>query len=156
MTAELQTTLWGVAVMIPVVLNIATKRDADALGISAMILLIWTISRVFWALYTPPESMAWYPVIDSLAAGTCLTAWVTIRRWWKLALVVLFTTQCVLHAAFWLTWPEYQSLLRYVVANNILFALELLCVAAPGGSHVARDLVSRMPDRLGRFHHARP
>lgn len=143
MTAELQIVLWGAAAALPVVLNLTTERAADAKGLSMMILLIWVMGRVFGALYTPPESMQWYPVVDSLAGITCFVAWRARPAPWKLGLVGCFLFQCALHAAFWLAWPTPGSLLRYVVANNIIFACELCLVGGPGVAHGAR-LVGRM------------
>jgi len=155
MTAELQIALWGAATCGPVLLNTATKRSADALGLSSMILLTWVMGRVLNALYTPPESMSLYPVIDMLAGATVFSAWATRPRWWKLALVALFTAQCALHAAFWLAWPSPGSLVRYLWVNNSLFALQLICVGAPGGGQLARDTLAWMSRSPWARHHAR-
>jgi hypothetical protein len=136
MTAELQIALWGAATVAPLALNIATKRDTDALSLSCMIVLIWTLGRVFGALYSPPESMTFYPVIDAAAGLTALSAWLTQKAGWKLALACLYVGQSIAHVAFWAAWPSEGSLLRYLWVNNGLYALQLLCVAYPGGRHV--------------------
>lgn len=155
MSAELQIALWGVAVCTPVLLNIATKRSADALGLSGMILLMWVMGRVLGAVYTPPESMSFYPVMDAMAGATAFYAWSSDRRAWKLGLVILFTAQCALHVAFWLAWPSPGSLLRYLWVNNSLFALQLICVGSPGVRDVARRLVGWLSRRPWARHHAR-
>lgn len=154
MTAEMQTAAWGIAVAIPVLLNVMSKRSADALGLSGMILLTWVLSRVFWAFYEPPEAMQWYPVIDCAAGITVWAAWITRRAWWKMALVMLYVGQCITHTAFWAAWPSDGSLLRYLWVNNSLFACQLICVAYPGGRHVALRTLSWVSDRARRMDHA--
>lgn len=141
MTSELQLALWGVATVTPLAINIATKRGPDALGLSCMIVLIWTLGRVFGALYSPPESMSWYPLIDMLAGLTALTAWQSRKAWWKLALAYLYVGQCAAHLSFWAAWPADGSLLRYLWVNNTLYACQLICVAYPGVRHVVASMV---------------
>lgn len=155
MSTELQIALWGTATVAPLALNILTKRSADAVGLSLMIVMIWLLGRVFWMLYTPPEAMQWYPVIDAVAGAFVFQAWLRRPVFWKVALTALFVAQCVLHAAFWMSWPADGSLLSYLVANNLLFALQLLCVSAPGGFHVARLVGHWLSDRPRGAHHVR-
>lgn len=154
MSTELQIVLWGVAVALPVLLNTVTGRHPDAVGLSVMILLIWAMGRVFGALYTPPESMQWYPVVDCAAGITCFVAWRERPALWKLGLVTAFVLQCALHAAFWLAWPAAGSLLRYIVFNNIIFAWELCLVGGPGVVALARDVGFRLSRRSRARRHA--
>lgn len=158
MTPELQVSLWGFAAAAPVLLNIFTRRSSDALGLSGMILLIWVMGRVLWALYTPPDSMALYPVIDAMAGATAFGAWATRRQAWKIALTWLFVLQCALHAAFWVAYPTVQSggiLLRYLQLNNAIFACQLICVGAPGGVQLSRDVSGWLSRRAWFRDHAR-
>lgn len=138
MDARYQVMLWGLAVCVPLLLSLGTRKT-DALGLSAVLLLTWCFGRVTSALYSPPESMALYPLVDAMCAITAFAAWRTRPAPWKFILGSLFVLQCALHFAFWIAWPMSGSLYRYVVANNILFALELVIVSVPGG----RDVVAR-------------
>ena len=155
MPVETQIALWALAVIAPVLLNLTTKRSTDALGLSAMLLLTWCFGRITGAFYSPPESMALYPVVDAFAGATAFVAWRTRRAWWKLALVGLFLGQCTLHAAFWLAWPQDGSLYQYVLTNNVLFIAELITVSVPGGAHVLGRIVDRLPGQSRSVHHAR-
>lgn len=150
MSASLQIALWGAAACAPVVLAYAMHK-LPAMGLATMLLLGWCMGRVFGMIYTPPESMAFYPVIDLLFAGLAFWSWRQERAAWKLVLVGLFGGQLAAHSAFWLAYTtdaqSGQLLYRYVFTNNVLFALELLTVSWAGGigelAGRARDWVSR-------------
>jgi len=158
MAPDLQILLWGLAASAPLGLNlIAKRRDADAAGLSAMLLATWCVGRVLGMLYTVPESMTLYPVEDAFCGGVAFVAWRSRRAWWKAALCGLFVLQCCLHAAFWAAWGagSRQALLFYVAANNLLFALELLAASWGVLSHVAVSALGRLPVFARVFHSAR-
>lgn len=136
MNHQQQIAAWAVAVCLPVLLNLLTKRDSDAIGLSAMLLLTWCFGRIMGSVMTPPESMSLYPLVDSISGIVALAAWRSRRAWWKLALVGLLTAQCCLHVAFWAAWPHDGSLYRYILANNVLCALELFACSTPGVGHL--------------------
>lgn len=167
MSAQAQTALWAVAVLLPFALNAWVGKRPDAIGLSGMLIIGWGFQRVCWAIWTPPEAMQFYPLMDAAFGLTALSAWITARRFWKLVLACVFATQCALHAAFWLGWENAflflvgqptsaSALLRYIQLNNVAFALELCIVAWPGGLDVARSLVSGLPARAWHRHHASP
>lgn len=150
MDIGIQLMLWGIAVSIPVIVNLLLKRS-DALGLSAMLLLTWVFGRISGALYSPPESMALYPVVDAACGITAFVAWKTKKAPWKLALTGLFIVQCCTHLAFWVAYPtDNASLWRYIAINNLWFGLGLVCVAGGGVWDVARGAFSRL------FSYARP
>lgn len=155
MSVGIQIMLWGIAVSIPVIVNLLAKRS-DALGLSAMLLLTWVFGRITGALYSPPESMALYPVVDAACGVTAFIAWRTHRAPWKLALVGLFVLQCCTHLAFWVAYPtDNASLWRYIAINNLWFSLELVCVAGGGVWDVARGALSHLLGRSRSSRHAR-
>ena len=155
MPVSQQIMLWTLAVIAPVILNLSIRRGSDALGLSAMLLLAWCLGRITGALYSPPESMALYPIVDALSGAIAFVAWRTRPAWWKLALVGLFVTQSTLHAAFWLAWPQGASLYHYVLVNNVLFIGELITVSVPGGAYVLGRTLGYLSDRARGVHHAR-
>lgn len=159
MSAELQISLWGLATLVPVGLNLAGKREADALGLSLMIVLIWVLGRVLWALYPLPDCVNLYPVIDGLAAVTCFTAWSSRKKHWKAGLGTLFLFQLGLHSAYAIAYaqnPAISVFYRYIGENNALFALELFCIAWPGGRDVvARVIFGRLSRRVPVVHRHR-
>lgn len=137
MSPEQQLAAWALAVIAPFCLNAFFNRHPDAVGLSAMMIVGWGFQRVCWTIWTPPEAMQFYPIMDAAFGLTALGAWSTQKSVWKLVLSLLFVIQCSLHASFWLS-PATASLLRYIAINNILFALELSVVASPGvGSALA-------------------
>ncbi len=79
MTSTAQVIAWGIATVAPLILNMSMKRGPDAIGLSAMLLLIWVLGRVSWALWTPPESMAINPFVDAVAGMTVFAAWLSRR-----------------------------------------------------------------------------
>ncbi len=155
MSPQAQEFIWLLAVLAPVLVCLLAKAT-DALGLAAMLLLTWCLGRVLWAFYTPPESMQLYPVIDAICGGVAFAAWRSQRAFWKLCLVALFIGQCALHAAFWLSQPQQASALyRYIVANNILFASELMVVTLGGLNDLARGAFTGLFDCARRLRHAR-
>ena len=162
MNTAVQVALWGLATCFPVVLSLMTHK-LPALGLSTMLLLGWAFGRLMAAFYGAPASMAMYPVMDALFGALAFMSWRQQREFWKLAMVGLFVAQCCGHVAFWLAYPEggvppdlaHDVIIRYIVANNVCFALELLCVAWAGGiGDVARDLGRWVSDRAGPRDHA--
>ena len=155
MAPEQQIALWFVATILPFCINGFWGRRPDALGLSGMLIIGWCFQRVCWVIWTPPEAMQFYPVMDVAFGMTALLAWVTERAWWKLALAGTFLFQCCLHAAFWLAYPTvWANVIRYEAVLNISYAVELSLVAAPGVGDalaiLARYLLSH---RSGpRFH----
>lgn len=139
MTPSQQVILWGVAVCVPVALAMRNHR-LSALGIATMVLLGWALSRVMSLFYDPPESMAWYPVLDLMFGALVYVSWRQEHAWWKLTLIGLYLVQLAAHAAFWLAYPadgtEYEkavTVYRYTGVTNVPFALELLTLAWAGG-----------------------
>lgn len=140
MSASVQIALWGVAAALPVVIAYAHHR-LPAMGLGTMLVLGWCVGRLSGALLEPTDAVRLYPVMDALFGALAFLAWRQKREAWKLVLVGLFMTQCTLHAAFWLAYPvggippeiAQAVLFRYIVANNMLFASELICVAWAGG-----------------------
>lgn len=147
MNHDAQILAWGIAATIPLAMNLAARRDADAAGLSAMLLATWCVGRILGVLYTVPESMTLYPVEDAFCGAVAFLAWRSRPAWWKAALAALFVSQCCLHAAFWAAWGSgaRQALLFYLAANNLLFALELFTVSWGVVSHVAISALDRVP-----------
>lgn len=137
MTYDQQLALWMLAVILPFCINGFFNRHPDAIGLSAMLVVGWGFERVCWVIWTPPEAMQFYPVIDAAFGLAALTAWMSQPRPWKFLLAMLFIFQCALHASFWIS-PDSGNVYRYLVLNNITFALELCVAASPGvGSALA-------------------
>lgn len=135
MPASLQIALWGAATAMVVLLNFRRKGDPDGLGLAVMILLIWIMGRVTGTLWSPPESMASYPVIDFLAGCTAANAYRTRPAAWKLLLAGLFLLQCLGHAAYWSArffHGPNVDLLTYTSVNNAIFAVQLAVVGRQG------------------------
>lgn len=155
MTPGAQIALWGLAAMAPLLLNLITRSRADAVGLAFMLLAGWLLGRIIAALAAPPESMQWYPLVDAVAGALTFRCWQKRPEAWKLVVTFLLIGQCTLHASFWLSGPAPGALTLYLVANNTLFALQLLTVASPGGRRVARLLLPRLSDLAGGHRHPR-
>lgn len=131
-------------------LSMLNWRNLDALGASVMLALIWACCMVLAALYEPPDSMGLYPVLDAMGGASAMVIWFRRPALWKLALAGCFLVQCVLHVAFW--WFGFPPLSQYARVLDILFALQIACVGAPG----AWNVVSLAAGRLGVSRRASP
>ena len=134
---------------------VARRGDAhhhgDTLAASAMLFMTWAISNVLTALYKPPDSWLLYPVMDLICGCAVGWMWFSKRAAWKFILAGLFLLECIIHVAFWLhrvqtPWLQYN----YVLSLNVVFAVQLLTTAWPGGAYVAARTLGlyRSPRRL--------
>lgn len=136
MGAEAQVMVWGAAVILAVALNYRQKGDPDAFGLSVMLLMIWVMGRITWAVWSPPQSQALYPLIDYAAGCACFWAWQTKPAPWKLIMAMTFMVQLALHAIFWAApvvfSTESVGQYTYTSALNAIFAMQLLIVGWRG------------------------
>lgn len=156
MNEHLQILAWGVAVCAPFALNLSLRRQVDAIGLSGMMVLIWTLGRILWTFFGPPDCLALNPLIDALACATCFIAWATQRAAWKLMLCLFYLGQVALAYDFALVWGDRDILISYLEINNALFVGQLLCVSYPGIADVARILGRRMSHRARAVHSVGP
>jgi hypothetical protein len=155
MDVHAQIALWFIATIFPFCLNSLVNRNPDAIGLSGMIVVGWCFERICWVIWSPPEAMTLYPVMDVVLGLTTLAAWGTRPAWWKLALTAAFLFQCCLHVAFWGAYPlGGASVARYEAVLNCSYAVELCLVASSGLGHVARMALDRMFTRSWHSHHA--
>lgn len=149
MSAGAQIVMWLIATLIPMGINLNT-RDPDARGLSMVLALVWLFGIVMTSLYPVPLSMRLLPVVDLAAGLTIFLAWHSRPAVWKLMLVWLFMLQLLAHCAFWAHYvvlPSDEATVRYIVALNAIFALQLLTVAYPGARNVGALLVDRLRPR---------
>ncbi|RAK68834.1 hypothetical protein [Phenylobacterium kunshanense] len=145
--------------VIPFGLSWATRR-LDAQVMATMLLIGWCFGRIMGVFLSPPQSMQLYPLIDLCFGVFAFLSWRRDPRLWKLGLVGLLLAQSAGHAAFWLAYGDtlppreaYAVIIRYMVANNAIFAAQLLLVAWAGGvDDLARGLLSLLSRvfRMGR------
>lgn len=153
MTAQAQIILWGIATAFPFVLNNLTKRSADAVGVSAILLMGWCMQRVLWAFYGPPECTHQYPLIDAVIGTAVFACWWSSRQAWKLAIVGILALQCTTHLAYILAAGATVSFEKYIFSNNVLYALQLLLACSPGIGYVVGVLVHHLRHLVGPTSH---
>jgi hypothetical protein len=149
--------MFGLLAALTVAITFADQRRlpqrVDALGCAVMLMLMWSASNVLSLAYSPPESMGLYPLMDGM--GGAIAAFIYYRRpqIWKLALAYCFLTQTILHVVFWGRGDmSYTSVWNYTLALNLLFLMQLACVAGTGiGDYVARACTDLL-HRSGRVH----
>ena len=134
-------TFYLVVTFLPLVLNLATGQKADAIGLSAMLILGWAFGRIMRLWYAPPEALQFYTVQDVLFGVIALTAWRYDKAWWKAVLTGTFVFQLCAHAAYWASWvndPTDKHALRvYMVTLNCTYLLQLALVSTGGVQRVA-------------------
>ena len=152
---NLQLAIFAVVVLIPLLINLAS-RDPDresALSMAVLIIAIWGATRFLSLVFPEPENKGLTPLLDMIGTLAALGAWAVHPKVWKISLAVLFATQCWLAACFWLSWEIFGNLLTYpdyLRYNNILWLLELATVASPGARSVARRAFHRLRARQPR------
>ncbi len=152
--------VFGALLCIPFALNLLASRDdykgyVDAVFMAGMLAAIWAFTNGVAAIWDFPSNHQFHPMVDLIALSIVVAAYMTQRQEWKLILGFLFLAQLGMHAGFW--WsrqydPGALSGREYILALNVLWLAQLVCVGWPGGSHVAvrtRDFLRahrRFPD----------
>ncbi len=140
----------------PLALNLATKQRADAVGLSALVIITFAISKAMRLGWDPPDALRLYCVMDFISGCVALQAWRTQKEWWKLGLTFAFGFELCADVAFWTAYAvghatDTVTLYTYMVVYNLacIAGLMLLCVG--GVRSVAGAGLARFADRL---HHA--
>lgn len=148
---------FALAVVTPVVINAYAlrhdRRVSEALALSLMILAIWGATRCLHLALPEPDSKGLNPMFDFIGGLAVLGSWVAYRGAWKLILALLFAAQLLLAAWFWWEWEIFDNSLSYrsyLRLNNVLWLLQLVCVAWPGGFSVARRSLHHLRRFLSR------
>lgn len=126
--------------------------DAERIARAAAWVVFFTgISRLVSYLTDAPWSMVHYPAQDLLLMALSFGWWQVRGELWAWLLGACFLTQLFFHAAFW--WVGNSDYLyAYVLANNIVFIVELSLLSVAGGRHVGvwlRDRLRLLRGRVG-------
>lgn len=152
--------IFGALLLIPFLLNLAASRHnyeryVDPLFASGMLGAIWAFSNIVGAFWAFPASMQFNPMVDLIGLSIVVAAYMTQRQRWKLVLAFLFLGQLAAHAIFWWDLRQQAPLVSgrdYVGLLNLLWMAQLICVASPGGGHVASRALLRLRSTGGRPH----
>lgn len=127
-------------------------------SLMAVVLFIqWGVSNWLQAGLGEPLAYLGYPPLDAL--GMTALVYLAQRELrlglryppvWMMALAATYMIQLACHVVY-LAQPaqSMEATYAYLLALNILFAMQIVLVAIPGAANVARNLGSR----FGRFLH---
>ncbi len=154
---------YGVMLLIPFLLSLVASRDdykrhIDALFATGMLAAIWAFTNSMAVIWDFPHNKIFHPLVDLIGLSIVIAAYMTQKQRWKLVLAFLFLGQLCAHAVFWWGIREQAELMSgrdYVGLLNLLWFAQLICVATPGGGHVAIRALHWLRDRRGVFHLAR-
>jgi hypothetical protein len=152
--------IWGLLASLPLVINLRAyaldrERFVDAVGLSAMVLIMWAMTNALDWRYPFPDNKFLHPMFDLAGGMTAMAAWWTHRKPWKLILAGLFLLQSVFDASFWLSWLLHKNPAigyNYVLWLNVVFIAQLVVLGWSGGASVARDLFARLSLRPDLVH----
>lgn len=131
-------TSFGVAAVAAVAVSLLAGRRHSSVLVAAMLLAFWAIANA-----TP----AWTdPFVDALGFYVAFfIAYEQPRCRWCFAILAAFSMQLLVHVAFLFDGGSYWRML----ALNVIFAAQLVCVCIPGGIVGLR----RLRDRWSRLNH---
>lgn len=131
----------GVVLLSAVAWRGSAAQHADTLACAAMLFMTWCISNTLVALYEPPKSWLFFPIMDAICGAVVMGMWFSKPAPWKLVLTGLFVLQCCAHLAFWLQGNRSHGVMfTYAVVLNLTFCAQLLVTAWPGGTYVGSRL----------------
>lgn len=133
-------TSFGIAAVAAVAVSAMAGRRHPSFRLALMLLAFWMIANIM---------PSWIdPLMDT--AGFYAAFFVCFERLkcrWCFALMMAFAMQLVIHVAFLFDGASYWRML----ALNVVFAVQLICVCIPGGIVGLR----RLRDRWSGVHHPR-
>lgn len=148
---------FGIACFGVLVLTLATMRkhrDMATLWLGGMLLALWFFSKLAVIVFGYWPAVGMGPIINMGAVVACMVSWFYGHRWWKLILALLMEVKALIHAEFWtVSDPTYAHAYGYILALNVIFALELACVAMPGIGAVGSMVGNRLSRHRGGGHY---
>ncbi len=146
---------FGIACAAVIGLTVATrKRAPDAVWMAVILLGLWFLSKVSILAVGYMQTVEMAPFTNAFAVIVCMALWVRKAEAWKLGLALLLETRAFIHVFFWTVHhPTDAQMFNYILTLNVLFALELACVASPGGQVIANLVGSRLSGYSGGRRH---
>jgi hypothetical protein len=138
---------FGAACVALLSLCYATSRQrSDTVMLAWALIAAWGFSKIVAGALGWTFARSLYPFTDCI--GGLLAVWSFTERpaRWKVALALVFLTKAGLDVIFVSLTGSYP----YLLALNILFGMEIICVAFPGGTALARRAREHLFRRLGR------
>lgn len=121
-------------------------KMVDARGVAVMLTLMCAASNLRHVIYPDePRSLFIYPAMDLLALVTMYIVSARQPRVWKIGVGLCLLTDLFLHALYLRDIMPLNALWQYYVMLDILFALQLLFAAVPGGISLGRYCLSHLP-----------
>ena len=140
------------SVLVLAVSLIAWRKDpgrfASAAGVSLMLLFSWWASNSLIALYGVPDGVRASPIIDLIGLSVMAACWAMRPKVWKAVVGLCFAACLCAHWAF-LMQPTTLAFARYSAILDVIFAVQLVTAALPGGGYVLDRVISHLLDRRG-------
>lgn len=123
------------------------RRSQDTLGAALVLAMMWGLWNLSHWFLTAPYN-AYFPLLDYVACIGFAWTWRRTLRPWKVVLIALFLTECVLHAAYFdLGDRSRTAKYAYDLKQNLIYIGQLFCVSVYGLRRIARRL-----ERQPAFH----
>lgn len=128
------------ALLVCIVATLLRHEAHQLFGAAAFVFVMFWMTKAIAVKVGLPWSTAHYAAQDLALVGLLAITWGKRHEWWKSVLVVLLVAQLGFHAAYWGAYimgaAEGAVLWRYILANNVGYALILLVLTIRGGAHV--------------------
>lgn len=133
--------------------HLSKGKLIDARGVAVMLTMMCAAGNIQHVLFPAPRNLLINPVMDVLALMTMYVVSVNRPRVWKIVVGLCLLTELFIHAMYLprLTEMDERSVFyagikqQYDTLLNILFALQLLFTAVPGGISLGRYCLSHLP-----------
>jgi hypothetical protein len=125
--------------------------------LSFLLLCSWGATKIvaLYAGWTVAHLL--YPFSHLVMIGVVMALWWERPRPWKLGMVFALLTSLFIDFGYWaISERTRENLWNYVLALNILFAIEIMCVSIAGGEVVGRAVGNRLSSHRARHRHVVP
>lgn len=141
---------FGVACTLLVVLSAITKRPSGHTLLMALYLWgVWLFSKFIAAIFGWDFARSLYVFTDCIGGLMAVWFFTDYRAWWKAALAISFFSRLTLHVIF-IDRKHDLQFYSYLQVLDVLFAIEIICVASSGWTSIARRIGNLLPSGPGR------
>lgn len=108
------------------------RRSEDTFGAALVLGVLWIIWNCgHW--FVPHPYNQFFPFLDAITCSLMAIVWRNSLRPWKACLIILFVTECLIHAGYFELGDDSRAA-KYVydLKQNLIYIGQLACVSSVG------------------------
>lgn len=118
------------------------RRSEDTLGAAFVLTLLWLLWNCsHW--FAPHPYSQFFPILDAFTCLCMIWLWRDRLRPWKVALILLFAGECLLHVEYFMVGDRsHAAKYVYDLKQNLIYIGQWSCVSLYGAARIWRRWVA--------------